>query len=425
MKTQSKHLPPNNVVKYKNVINKKGLDDILNKKQNDMTIKDPLTHLSFRPVVQGLTSNPGAEMIRYARGREGLIWLGQGEGDTPTPDFIVDTTVKAMKDGLMFYGPALGSPYLREALSEYYTDIFDLDIPTNRIFITQSGSNAMHVSLSSLLDKGDEVVTVTPIWKNLLGAIELMQASITEVPLDDKEDGWQLDLNKLFDACTPKTRVILMVSPSNPTGWVASKEEMKAIMDFARERGIWIISDEVYNRLTYDTLRAPSFLDVSEPDDKLLVVNSFSKTWAMTGWRLGWIVGPAAAENSIRDVALYNNLCPQPFTQRGAIAALKQGEDFIKQQLTLWEDNRNLVMQRFEETGRIQMKKPKATFYGFFKVDGHPDCFEMTKRFIDEAGVALSPGCAFGQSGCSYIRMCFAVSQPRLNEALDKMISIL
>lgn len=396
----------------------------MNTKILDMSNTD-FQHLKFRPVVQGLTTNPGADMIRYARGKDGLIWLGQGEGDVPTPDFIVNKTVEAMNDGLMFYGPALGSPYLRTALSEYYQRIFNINVPDSRIFITQSGSNAMHVALTTLLDKGDEVVAVTPIWKNLLGAIELMQADIKEVALDDNEDDWSLDLDKLFDACTDKTRVLLLVSPSNPTGWTATKEEMKAILDFCRERGIWIIADEVYNRLTFDEVRAPSFLDIADAKDQLLVVNSFSKTWAMTGWRLGWIVGPEYAEDSIRDVALYNNLCPQPFTQRGAIAALQEGEDFILDQKELWRNNRDLVLRRFAETGRIRMKKNTATFYGFFQVDGEPDCFALTKRFIDEAGVALSPGCAFGKSGCGFVRMCFAVSEGRLNEALDKMLGIL
>lgn len=387
--------------------------------------KDDLKHLNFRPVVQSRTSNPGADMIRYARGREGLIWLGQGEGDVPTPDFIVNATTKAMQDGLMFYGPALGSPYLRQALSDYYQRIFDLNIGTDRIFVTQSGSSAMYIALSSLLDKGDEVVAVTPIWKNLLGAIELMQASIKEVALDDNEHDWSLDLDKLFGACTEKTRVMLIVSPSNPTGWTATHDEIRKIIEFCRERGIWIIADEVYSRLPYDAPRAPSFLDIADEHDQVLVVNSFSKTWAMTGWRLGWLVGPKNSEDTVRDVALYNNLCPQPFTQRGAIAALEQGEDFIRDQKALWKSNRDIVLSRFAETGRIQMKSPSATFYGFFKVDGEPDCYAMTKRFIDEAGVALSPGCSFGAAGCGYVRMCFAVSEKRLNEALDKMLSIL
>lgn len=388
--------------------------------------KEKSSHLNFRPVVQGLTSNPGADMIRYARGKENLIWLGQGEGDAATPDFIVNATIKAMQDGLMFYGPALGSPYLRSALSAYYQRIYGHNVPENRIFVTQSGSTAMHIALSSLLDKGDEVVAVTPIWKNLLGAIELMQASVTELSMDCNADGkWSLDLDKLFATCTDKTRVLLLVSPSNPTGWMATKDEMRAIIEFARRKGMWIIADEVYNRLVFEGSRAASFLDVAAPDDRILIVNSFSKTWAMTGWRLGWIVGPTESEDKIRDVALYNNLCAQPFTQRGAIAALEQGEDFIKAQIDLWRSNRSIVKQRLEATGRIRFNEPDSTFYGFFKVDGEPDCVKLTKRMIDEAQVVLSPGCAFGKESCGFVRMCFAVSEARLNEALDRMIRVL
>lgn len=283
----------------------------------------------------------------------------------------------------------------------------------------------MHLSLAALLDKGDEVVAVTPIWKNLLGAIELTQATTRQVSLDHDDKGWSLDLEKLFAAVNEKTKVILMVTPSNPTGWTATKKEMKAILEFARERGIWILSDEVYSRLVFDDIRAPSFLDVANDDDLLLVVNSFSKAWAMTGWRIGWIVGPQIAEEKIRDVALYNNLCPQTFMQYGAISALEHGEAFIKSNINLWRKNRDLTLKKFEETGRIQMSKPEATFYGFFKVNGEDNCKEMTKRFIDEARVLLSPGCAFGETSKGYIRMCFAVSEQRLAEALDRMANIL
>jgi len=380
----------------------------------------------FRPVLHALTSNPGVEMMSYAAGRENMITLGQGEGDSPTPDFICRATWNAMQDGKTYYGPTLGQMPLRQAISEYYTRIYDLDVPANRVFITASGSTAMHLSLAALLDKGDEVAAITPIWKNLLGAIELTQATTRQVSLDYTDDkGWTLDLQKLFDACNEKTKVILIVTPSNPTGWTANHAEMRAILDFARQRGIWILADEVYGRIVYDSthkhLRADSFLDVAEPDDHLLVVNSFSKSWAMTGWRLGWIVGPEIAESKIRDVALYNNLCPPTFTQYGAIAALEQGEPFLKSQIDLWRGNRDLLVNRFKEMGRVRMAYPTATFYSFFKVDGEPDCISFTKKLIDEAQLLLSPGCAFGLTGKGYIRMCFAVSERRISEALDRL----
>ena len=384
----------------------------------------------FRPVLHALTANPGVEMMNYAAGKDNMITLAQGEGDSPTPDFICKATFQAMQDGHTGYGPTLGQKPLRQALSDYYKRIYELDIPSSRFFVTSSGSTAMHLSLAALVDKGDEVVAITPIWKNLLGAVELTQAETKQVSLDYSDnEGWSLDLEKLFAACNEKTKVILVVTPSNPTGWAANQDEMRAILDFARERGIWVLSDEVYGRLVYESdhnaLRADSFLDVAHEDDHLLVVNSFSKSWAMTGWRMGWIVGPADAEDKIRDVALYNNLCPPTFTQYGAIAALEQGEDFLKEQIDLWRSNRDLLVERFKAMGNIHLAYPEATFYAFFKVDGEPDCKALTKKLVDEAGVLLSPGCAFGETAKGYIRMCFAVSERRLSEALDRMEKVL
>ena len=380
--------------------------------------------MNFRAVVDSLTPNRGAEIVRYGRRKPDILSLGQGEGSVPTPDFIREAAQKALMDGKTFYGPALGQEALREELSAYYRRIYDLDIGTERIFITGSGTTAMHLALTALLDKGDEVVAVTPIWKNLLGAVELAQGHCAEVPLTRDNGGWKLDMQALFDACTPKTKAILITTPSNPTGWMMSESEMRAALDFARERGIWIVSDEVYGRTVFDAVRAPSFLDVAKPDDKLFVVNSFSKSWAMTGWRLGWLVGPAAAEEVIRDIALYDNMGPPTFSQFGAIEALRHGEEFIQQQVELWRKNRDIVMQRLGSMEGVDLPHIDATFYAFFKVEKHPDCMELAKHLIDEANLSLAPGCAFGKVGASYMRLCFAVSEDKLHEALNRFEKI-
>lgn len=369
----------------------------------------------------GLSNNPGAEIIRYGRGRPDLLSLGQGEGDAPTPAFVMEGARRAMEEGKTFYGPVLGLDAMRQEVCSYYQKIYGLFMDPARIFMTGSGTTAMHFALTALLEKGDEVVAITPIWKNLLGAVELAQARVREVPLYESETGWHLDMDRLLDACSEKTRAVLITTPSNPTGWIMSREEMETLLAFTRKHGIWIICDEVYGRITYEASRAPSFLEVASPEDLLFTVNSFSKSWAMTGWRLGWLTGPAAAESAIRDIALYNNLCPPGVTQYAGIEALRHGEDFIAGQIAGWRKNRDMVCTRLDTMRNVRFSIPDSTFYAFFKTEGEADCVMLAKRLIDEAGLQLAPGCAFGKETRGYIRLCFAVSQERLSDALDRL----
>lgn len=390
--------------------------------EGEMPDNEDQYYLNLRHVVENLSINPGAEIVRYGRCRKGVISLGQGEGDSPTPAFITEGAKKALDEGKTYYGPVLGHDELRYEISDYYQRIFGVDVPKNRIFVTGSGTTAMHLALTALLDEGDEVVAVTPIWKNLLGAIELAQAKVREVALDHNSEGlWTLDLDRLFDTCTEKTKAILITTPSNPTGWIMGHDDMRAVLEFTRQRGIWVISDEVYSRITFDTVHAPSFLEVAEPGDRLLTVNSFSKNWAMTGWRLGWLVGPAKAEEAIRDIALYDNMGPPSFTQFGGIAALQHGEPFLQGQKKLWASNLDIIGNCFAGNDRVVAHRPQSTFYSFFQVDGEEDCLAFARRLIDEVGLSLAPGCAFGKVGRGYMRMCFAVSQGKLEQCLDRL----
>ncbi len=379
----------------------------------------------FRKCLEKLSPNIAAELLRYGKARPDTISLAQGEGVAPTPSFIIDATVKAMQEGKTFYTPPLGMPELRQEISTYYSQIFNLSIPTNRIFATASGTMAVHLALTSVLDEGDEVLAVTPIWKNLIGIIEMTGATFNEVQMREENGSWQLDLEEMFKACTPNTKVILLVTPSNPTGWVMKRDEMEAVMEFARARGIWIVSDEIYSRTTYDALRAPSFLDIADPEDRLFVVNSFSKSWAMTGWRLGWLIGPAHVESKIYDLALYENMCPPNFIQYGGIAALRHGEEFLKGQNEHWKSNLDLITRRFADMPRVIFNPPPSSFYAFFRVDGVSDSMTFAREMIDKAGVSLAPGASFG-SGCGdYFRMCYGPSEQIIGNALDRLESFL
>lgn len=392
----------------------------------NLSTQDTLMNTSkphqFRSVLSNLSPNPGAEMLRYGWSKPGIVSLAQGEGSMKTPDFVIEATHKALQEGKTFYAPVLGVQDLRQEISNYYARVFNMSLPTSRIFVTSSGTTAMHLALTSILDAGDEVVAVTPIWKNLLGAIELTEAKTVQVALEHIEGkGWDLDLDKLFDAVTDKTKAMLIVTPSNPTGWMMKGSDIQKVVEFARARGIWIIADEVYSRIVYDGTRSASFLDHTVPEDKVFVVNSFSKSYAMTGWRLGWLIGPAQSEDAVRDLALYDNMGPPTYAQYGAIAALRHGEPFIAEQLALWKSNLDLVMERFQANGRITMHRPTATFYAFFKIEGGEDDLALVKRLIDEANLSLAPGCAFGKCCAGWIRMCFAVSEEKLIDSLNRL----
>jgi aspartate/methionine/tyrosine aminotransferase len=377
----------------------------------------------MRPVLDDIKHNPGADIVRYARNHPDVLSLASGETDLPTPSFIAKAAAEALSAGKTFYSPILGHHGLRQAIVDYYRDTHDIALPLDRVIATSSGISAMRLALISTVEKGDDVVAVFPLWKNLLGAIRLQQARVQGVDLHLNNDGtaWALDLDELFAAVTPKTRAIVLNSPNNPTGWVMSKEDMKAVLDFARPRGIWVISDEVYSRLTYDETRSPSFLDVARPDDRLFVVNSFSKNWAMTGWRLGWLVSPAVAEKRIYDLVLYDNMGPPNFTQFGAIEALKNGEPFIEEQKRRFQSNAALVWQAFDRIGGISAVRPSASFYAFFKSDREQDCMAFARRLIDDHRLGLAPGCAFGQHFTGYMRLCYAVSEARLRDALGRL----
>ncbi len=375
----------------------------------------------LRQVTETIRHNPGAEIARYGQGKPGLLFLAQGESSVPTPSFIVDEAVRAMQEGKTFYGPALGLPETRKALSDYYKNIYGLDIPASRMVLTTSGTAAVHTALQAVCDKGDEIIAVTPLWKNLLSSIQLQEGIIREVCLEEKGDRWELDLEQLFSAVTSRTRAIIINSPNNPTGWVMSESDMRTVMDFARQRGIWVLSDEVYSRMVFGRKRAPSFLDVSGPEDRLIIMSSFSKNWSLTGWRLGWLVIPEAASSQIQDIISYTYMCPPAFPQYAAIAALRHGEAFLSEQMDWYRKARDIVYDRYSSMGKIYSVKPPSTFYSFFRIEGRSDCMELARNLIDVSGLCLAPGCAFGKTGQGYLRLCFAGSEAKINDALDRL----
>ena len=386
-------------------------------------VADPVA--AIRPAIAALPESGIVEVINYGRERPGLIPLWVGEGDLPTPGFICRAAAQALDDGHTFYTYQRGIPRLRQALADYHTRLCGVPVGSERIFVTASGMQAIVLTLQMLVGPGDEVVVPTPIWPNILAAVQIAGGIVRPVPLDFGEDGWRLDLDRLVDACGPRTRVLFVNSPGNPTGWVMARDDMVRLRDAARARGLWIMSDEVYNRLVYEGDRAPSFLDVCDPEDRLVVVNTFSKNWAMTGWRVGWLVAPAALGQVYENLIQYNPSGVATFLQHAAVTAVEQGEPFVRSMAERCRAGRAIVCERLAALPRVRFARPNGAFYLFFAVDGEPDSRALALRLVDQANVGLAPGSAFGAGGQGFLRLCFATSAGRLSEAMDRLEAVL
>jgi len=269
------------------------------------------------------------------------------------------------------------------------------------------------------------VVMTTPHWPNLREIPHIVGARTQAVALELRDGRWQLDLERFIDALTPDVRVALVNSPANPSGWVLDREGQRAILEHCRRHGIWLIADEVYERIYFEGTSAPSFLDIAEPGDRLLVVNSFSKAWSMTGWRLGWIVAPAALLPDLAKLIEYNVSCATTFVQHAGIAAVRDGEPFVQEVAGRYARARDLVCQRLNALPNVTMPRPQGGFYAFFRVDSERDSMALAKRLLEQTGVGLAPGIAFGPSGEGSLRLCFAASLPRLEDALDRLAGVL
>lgn len=363
------------------------------------------------------------EVINYGREREGLIPLWAGEGDLPTPQFICDAATRSLAAGETFYTYQRGIPELRQALADYHTRFFKGDFSPERFFITGSGMQAMQTAIQSVAGIGENVIVPSPAWPNFAAALGLIGATPNFVPMRFGNQGWQLDLDEMFAAVTDETRAIFFNSPSNPSGWVATIDEMQAVLDFARKRGIWIIADEVYNRFYYgeDGDQAPSFYSIVAEEDQILFINTFSKNWAMTGWRIGWIACHPSLGQVMENIIQYNTSGVAAFMQRAAVTALEQGEEFVRYQIERAREGRDIIGSTFDRAERVKFKRPDGAFYQLFSIDGFEDTAKLGLQLVDEANIGIVPGSAFGPGGETFNRICFARDAEQLREAMRRL----
>ncbi len=373
-------------------------------------------------IAADLSETPISEVAMTVFGDPDVVPMWFGESDIVTPDFVREAAARGLQAGETFYTWQRGIPELRTALSAYTSRLYGIDCPADRISVTTGGMQAILLSCQLLLDPGDNVVIVSPIWPNITSAARLVRAEPRYAALDRRPDGgWSLDLQKLFDKVDARTRAIFVNSPGNPTGWTMSTDEQRALLDFARKRGIWIMADEVYARLIYTRPVAPSFLELAGPDDPVLVLNSFSKPWAMTGWRLGWLTHPAGLGDQFAKLVQINTSGAPGFLQRGGIAALEKGDAFVDEMVARCRAGGELVFQRLSALPPVRIARPEAAFYAFFSVDGVTDTMAFCKKLAKEYKVGLAPGEAFGPGGQGNIRLCFASGAERLSRGLDRI----
>ena len=378
----------------------------------------------MRQVILNLAESRIREVANAGMGRSDVLAFWFGESDEVTPDVIRQAAIASLQKGETFYSQNLGLPELRHAVAEYMSALHG-PIWLDRLAITSGGVNALMLAVQQLVDAGDEVVAVTPVWPNLTAQPAIMGAHLRCVPLTPRDGQWQLDMDALLSAVTSQTKLLIVNAPNNPTGWTLTRQEQEQILDHCRQTGTWILADEVYERLYYEPSSngcAPSFLDIAAPDDRLVVVHSFSKSFLMTGWRLGWLVMPPDMTPQISKLIEFNTSCASVFTQRAGIAALHHTHEITPSVVAHLKLCRDTLIPLLQAVPGVQVAPARGGMYAFFKLAGHPDSLQTAKRLVLEAGLGLAPGEAFAPEAQGWLRWCFASRDlQRLVQGVDRL----
>jgi len=373
--------------------------------------------------VRALSSSLMRDVANAGMGRSDILPFWFGESDQPTPSFIRDAAIASLAAGETFYSQNLGRPYLREELSAYLGRLHGVPVAADRIAAVSSGVSGLMLATQMLISPGDRVVAVTPLWPNVVEIPRILGAEVERVPLAVRQGQWRLDLDQLLAALTPGTRMVIINSPNNPTGWTIGDEDIEVVLAHCRRHGIWVLADDAYERLVHDPAlaSAPSFLRRYESGDRIVSVNTFSKAWTMTGWRAGWIAAPEALVADLAKIIEYNTSCiPEP-VQRAATAALRKGEPEVARLRRHLTETRHRLVDALRTLPGIEVPEAGGAMYVFFRIAGFDDTLALCKRLVAEAGLGLAPGGAFGPEGNGWLRWCHAVARDRLDDGIGRL----
>jgi aspartate/methionine/tyrosine aminotransferase len=356
-----------------------------------------------------------------------LVKFWFGEGDLPTPAFIREAAKAALDAGDTFYNHNLGLAELRAEIARYASALHRTPIGAERVAVTSAGINALSLIGQAILDPGDRVAIVTPVWPNLTSIPRILGADVIRVPLQCERGAWSLDLQRLLDAAAPGTRAVLVNSPGNPTGWVMPQAQWDALRAHCRRHGIWLVSDDAYERLVYDPAltvdgHATGVMGRVDPDERFISANTFSKSWTMTGWRLGWLIAPAPFIGDFGKLVEFNTSCAPPFVQRAGLVAMRDGDALIEATVARLARARDLLVRRLRELPDVELSSPPGAMYLFFRLPGRSDdSLDFAKRLVTEAGLGLAPGIAFGPEGEGYLRWCFAATEELIERGVERL----
>ena len=366
------------------------------------------------------------ELAEIAMSMDGVLRLYFGESNLPTPDYIKRAAVRALDDGHTYYTENAGLPSLRAAIAAHYRRFHQVELdPAGEIVVTASGVQALNVALRTLLDPGDEALVLTPAWPNGASIIAMANAVARQIPQPLCGARYRVDFDALERAVTPRTRLLLYTSPSNPLGWVATDAEQQQLLDFARRHGLWLVADEVYDRLYYSGRAlgepVPSILRKATRDDAVAVIHSFSKSYCMTGWRVGWLVARRDLAQKATQLNEFIVSHAASFTQKAAETALADGEEELLRMLERLKQNRDFCLDALTGMPGVTVPTPDGAFYLFPKIDGMTDSFDFCRRLLVETRVGLAPGVAFGEGGEGSIRICYAADRSILEPAMERL----
>lgn len=387
----------------------------------------------IRPSIEALPVSRIREVANAGLGRPDVLKFWFGEGDHVTPEFIRTAAKTALDAGETFYNHNLGIAELRETLAAYCTRLHRPAVPVtaDRIAVTSAGVHALALVDQALIDPGDKVVIVTPVWPNLTSMPRIMSANVVQVALDCRGGQWTLDLQRLLDAATPDTRLVLVNSPNNPTGWTMPQRDWDALLAHCRRHGIWLVSDDAYERLVYEPAltidgHAPGVQAQLDDEDRVISANTFSKSWTMTGWRLGWLVAPKGFIGQIGKVIEFNTSCAPTFVQQAGIVAVRDGESLVAETVARLRASRDRLVTALAAIPGIEVAPPPGAMYLFFRIPGaSDDSLAFAKRLVAEAGVGIAPGVAFGAEGEGFLRWCFAASDVLLERGAARLACFL